>query len=48
MEGRRQAGLVPDAERELLAAAQAASERIAMDARLRDFPDRGWPSARAV
>jgi cytosine/adenosine deaminase-related metal-dependent hydrolase len=48
LEGRRQARLGPDAERELLAAAQAASERIAMTARLRDFPDRGWPSARAV
>jgi cytosine/adenosine deaminase-related metal-dependent hydrolase len=48
LEGRRQTGLDAAAERELLGAAQGASERIATDARLRDFPDRGWPSTRAV
>jgi hypothetical protein len=48
LEGRRQAGMDAAAERELLDAAQGASERIASDARLRDFPDRGWPSNRAV
>ena len=48
LEGRRMPAMEPGAEAELLARAQAASERIATEARLAGFPDRGWPSTRAV
>jgi cytosine/adenosine deaminase-related metal-dependent hydrolase len=48
LEGRRATGMAPGDEAELLASAQAASERIASDARLADFPDRGWRSLRGV
>jgi cytosine/adenosine deaminase-related metal-dependent hydrolase len=48
LEGRRVPAMAPGEEDELLASAQAASERIATQARLADFRDRGWRSVRGV
>lgn len=48
LEGRRMTAMAPGQEAELLARAQAASERIATEARLAGFPDRGWRSMRGV
>jgi len=48
LEGRRPPEMGPGEEAELLARAQAASERIAGEARLAGYPDRGWWSMRGV
>jgi cytosine/adenosine deaminase-related metal-dependent hydrolase len=48
LEGRRMPAMAEGEEAQLLARAQAASERIAAAARLAGFPDRGWPSIRGV
>jgi cytosine/adenosine deaminase-related metal-dependent hydrolase len=48
LEGRRPPDMGPGEEVELLASAQAASERIAGEARLAGYPDRGWWSMRGV